>query len=86
MPDEGSRSEKIRIKIEQHTLTGGLWCATWLFTIGFLHLNFWSGCQPIWPRTSQGTSRVVRLGHLATNAPKLTRNASTLVRDMSCEW
>jgi hypothetical protein len=51
MADEGSRSEKIRIKIEQHTLTGGLWCAAWLFTIGFLHLNFWRGVLAIilWP-------------------------------------
>jgi len=51
MADEGSRGEKIRIKIEQHTLTGGLWCAAWLFTIGFLHLNFWRGVLAIilWP-------------------------------------
>ena len=51
MADEGSRGEKIRIKIEQHTLTGGLWCAAWLFTIGFLHLTFWKAVLAIlvWP-------------------------------------
>jgi hypothetical protein len=52
MGDEGSsRGEKIRIKVEQHTLTGGLWCATWLFTIGYLHLGFWRGVLAVilWP-------------------------------------
>ena len=29
-----------KIKIEHHTLSGGLWCAMWLFTIGFLKLSF----------------------------------------------
>jgi hypothetical protein len=30
---------------------GGLWCAAWLFTIGFLHLSFWKGVLAIvlWP-------------------------------------
>ena len=48
---ETSRGEKIKIKIEQHTLTGGLWFAAWLFSIGFLHLNFWQGVVAlvIWP-------------------------------------
>ena len=48
---EGSRGEKIKIKIEQHTLTGGLWFAAWLYTIGFLHLTFWRGvfALVIWP-------------------------------------
>ena len=43
------RPEKIRI--EQHTFTGGLWCAAWLFTIGYLHLHFWTGVLAIllWP-------------------------------------
>jgi hypothetical protein len=27
-----------KIKIEHHTLSGGLWIAAWLFTIGFLKL------------------------------------------------
>ena len=52
MADEGNtRGEKIKVKIEQHTLTGGLWCAAWLFTIGFLHLGFWKGLLAIvlWP-------------------------------------
>lgn len=40
-----------RIKIEQHTLGGGLWFALWLFTIGFLKLSFWKGVLAIilWP-------------------------------------
>jgi len=48
---ETSRGEKIKIKIEQHTLTGGLWFAAWLYSIGFLHLNFWQDVLAlvIWP-------------------------------------
>ena len=48
---ETSRGEKIKIKIEQHTLTGGLWVGAWLYTIGFLHLGFWRGviALVIWP-------------------------------------
>ena len=48
---ETSRGEKIKIKIEQHTVTGALWCAAWLYTIGFLHLGFWQGVLAlvIWP-------------------------------------
>lgn len=44
-----NRSQKIRI--EQHSLTGGLWFAAWLFTIGYLHLTFWKGVLAIviWP-------------------------------------
>lgn len=40
-----------KIRIEQHTLTGGLWFAAWLFTIGFLHLSFWRALFAIviWP-------------------------------------
>ena len=40
-----------KIKIEQHSFTGGLWFAAWLFTIGFLHLTFWRGVIAIviWP-------------------------------------
>jgi hypothetical protein len=40
-----------KIRIEQHSFTGGLWCAAWLFTIGFLHLSFWKGVFAIvlWP-------------------------------------
>jgi hypothetical protein len=39
------------IRIEQHTSTGTIWCAGWLFTIGFLHLTFWKGVLAIllWP-------------------------------------
>ena len=40
-----------KIRIEQHSFTGGLWCAAWLFTIGYLHLSFWKGFFAIilWP-------------------------------------
>ena len=40
-----------KIRIEQHTLMGGLWFAAWLFTIGYLHLSFWKGVLALvlWP-------------------------------------
>jgi len=40
-----------KIKIEHHSLSGLLWCAGWLFSIGFLHLSFWKGVLAIvvWP-------------------------------------
>jgi hypothetical protein len=40
-----------RIRIEQHSATGMLWFAAWLFTIGFLDLPFWRGVLAIllWP-------------------------------------
>jgi hypothetical protein len=40
-----------KIRIEQHTATGGLWFAAWLFTIGLLHLTFWKGVLAlvVWP-------------------------------------
>jgi len=40
-----------RIRIEQHSVAGMLWFAAWLFTIGYLHLNFWRGVLAIvvWP-------------------------------------
>ena len=40
-----------KIKIENHTFSGGLWVAAWLFTIGFLKLSFWQGVAAIiiWP-------------------------------------
>jgi hypothetical protein len=40
-----------KIKIEQHTLTGGVWMAAWMFTLGFLKLSFWQGvfALVIWP-------------------------------------
>ena len=47
--ERGAWMEKI--KIEQHSFTGGLWFAAWLFTIGFLHLSFWQSVIAIviWP-------------------------------------
>lgn len=43
--------ERQRIKIEQHSGTGMLWLAGWLFTIGYLHLSFWKGVLAliVWP-------------------------------------
>lgn len=40
-----------KIKIENHTFSGGLWCAGWIFTIGYLKLSFWQGVLAvvIWP-------------------------------------
>ena len=40
-----------RIRIEQHSAIGMLWFASWLFTIGFLHLSFWKGVLALlgWP-------------------------------------
>jgi uncharacterized membrane protein len=40
-----------KIKIENHTFTGGVWFSGWLFTIGFLQLTFWKGVLAIvlWP-------------------------------------
>jgi hypothetical protein len=40
-----------KIRVEQHSFMGGLWCASWLFTIGFLHLSLWRAVLAIliWP-------------------------------------
>lgn len=40
-----------KIRIEQHSSIGLLWCAGWLFTIGYLDLSFWKGVFAIvvWP-------------------------------------
>lgn len=40
-----------KIKIENHTLSGGVWFVAWLFTIGFLKLTFWQVILAIllWP-------------------------------------
>lgn len=40
-----------KIKIEQHSSIGLLWCAGWLFTLGYLSLGFWKGVLAIiiWP-------------------------------------
>lgn len=40
-----------KIRIEHHTLSGGVWIAAWLFTIGYLQLSFWKGVLAIivWP-------------------------------------
>lgn len=47
--DRGDKVQKIRI--QQHPFLGLGWCASWLFTIGFLHLGFWKGVLAIllWP-------------------------------------
>lgn len=40
-----------KIRIEQHSSSGLIWLAGWLFTIGFLHLTFWKAVAAIvaWP-------------------------------------
>lgn len=41
-----------KVKIENHTLSGGVWVAGWLFTLGFLQLPFfWKGVLALilWP-------------------------------------
>jgi hypothetical protein len=40
-----------KISIDQHSLFGGLWFASWLFTLGFLHLSFWKSvfALVVWP-------------------------------------
>jgi hypothetical protein len=39
------------VKIEHHSLSGGLWFAAWLFTLGYLELGFFKGVLAIllWP-------------------------------------
>lgn len=45
------QGQKMKIRVKQHTFTGSLWFAAWLFTIGFLHLGFWKAVFAIllWP-------------------------------------
>jgi hypothetical protein len=40
-----------KIRVEHHTVIGGFWFASWLFTIGFLELGFWKGVFALllWP-------------------------------------
>ena len=40
-----------KINITQHSSLGTLWCAGWLFCIGYLHLGFWQGVLAliVWP-------------------------------------
>ena len=40
-----------KIRVEQQTMSGGLWVAAWLFTLGYLKLTFWKGVLAIlvWP-------------------------------------
>jgi hypothetical protein len=42
--------EKIKV-VQRHSFAGGAWCASWLFTIGFLDLGFWRAVAAIviWP-------------------------------------
>ena len=50
-PRQRTVAQMEKIKIEQHSFTGGLWFAAWLFTIGLLHLSFWRAVMAIviWP-------------------------------------
>jgi hypothetical protein len=40
-----------KLRIEHHSLWGGLWFAGWLFTLGYLDLGFLKGLLAIvlWP-------------------------------------
>jgi hypothetical protein len=40
-----------RIRIENHTFSGAIWFIGWLFTIGYMQLNFVRGLLAliIWP-------------------------------------
>lgn len=40
-----------RVQITQHSSIGAAWFAGWLFTIGYLKLNFWMGLLGlfVWP-------------------------------------
>lgn len=51
METQAHSKDMAKIRIEQHTLTGGMWLAAWLFTIGYLHLSFWKGVLAlvVWP-------------------------------------
>jgi hypothetical protein len=59
-----------KISIERHSISGILWFAGWLFTIGFLHLPFWKGVLAllVWPyylgsAFAPPASTVARHGH-----------------------
>jgi hypothetical protein len=43
--------DRDRIQVTQHTSLGAAWFAGWLFTIGYLQLNFWAGLLGlfVWP-------------------------------------
>lgn len=51
MANDSDGKVPTRIKIVQQPLIGAMWCAAWLFTIGFLHLHFWRGVLAVilWP-------------------------------------
>ncbi len=40
-----------KVRVEHSSLIGCLWFASWLFTIGYLHLHFWRGVLAllVWP-------------------------------------
>jgi hypothetical protein len=51
MADETCSNRQPKIQIQQSTFMGCAWFGAWLFTIGYLHLNFWRGALAliIWP-------------------------------------
>ncbi|HTP51917.1 MAG TPA: hypothetical protein VMK42_14585 [Anaeromyxobacteraceae bacterium] len=51
-----------KLRIEQHSFTGTLWVAGWLFSIGYLRLSFWKGVLAIalWPYYLGATFGVAR--------------------------
>ncbi|MCI2399775.1 hypothetical protein [Aliiroseovarius subalbicans] len=40
-----------KIEVQNHSNLGMLWCAGWLFTLGYLQLGFWKGilAMLVWP-------------------------------------
>jgi len=40
-----------KIEVQNHSSLGLLWCAGWLFTLGYLKLGFWRGLLGVivWP-------------------------------------
>jgi hypothetical protein len=51
MSTDACATHSQKIQIHQQTFMGMAWCAAWLFTIGYLQLNFWRGMLAIalWP-------------------------------------
>lgn len=51
MDTNPERAPMEKIKVEQSSVAGTLWFASWLFTIGFLDLGFSRGALAlvIWP-------------------------------------
>ena len=51
MSTDACKKDTQKIQIQQQTFMGMAWFAAWLFTIGYLHLTFWTGALALvlWP-------------------------------------